>query len=489
MINVGDHLDSQSVTYVNLFTAQYPSVQHVVNLVITEVLVPLPVHEGLIPKEWKYQFMQGCRNVSVENSCISLITAINGAYNTNLRQSNESEMQLITIIDACLHMFNVIMRTHNKRAIAVTTSGRCMPDYSAEYKQKYPLIVGEDKLQRNFRSGVYGHDPLVELIDKSPIQEWEMFYGSIPYIFGYHVVGDAVTSIMNFGLVHPSPPYFTLLFSEDIVNTEGRCRFCFLLLKLIPVLKYLTRLANNETALGLTWTESKIKDGFVKTVKVVVINRVPVLEIAWTPIHDNIAILRQRMEVMQPVYDALCKRNPINVLRYHHDHQGIEESIFEGQLMGYKCFLVPFGRPVAISTNAELKSCLISVCRELQNIHAQGIIFNDIRWANICQHQDNNNSTFYFLVDFDEARKVQPADNICPGITGLNASTHFNVQFPHSFETDLWAIGYLLFSVSEISFQPTTEQRNLAMFIMTSIQQKESLSLDEIIRRIEALPV
>lgn len=485
---MGDHLDRHSISYIHSLTSDYPTVQNVVNLVAARgVLNPLPVNEALLPPDWKDTFLEGCINVPVDDSCISLITAFNGAFNSILRQSDESEMQLITIIDACLHIFNVIMKTNNKRGTTITTSGRCMPDYSTEYKKKYPLTVGEDKLQRNYRKGEYGHDPLVELLTKSPLTQWKMFYGNIPFIFGYHVVGSESTSVMEFGLIHPSPPYFTPLFHEDIVNTDGRCRFCFLLLKLLPVLKYLMRVANNETALGLGWTNSSVKPGFLKTLKVVVMDRAPVLEIAWTPIH--IPTFQQTIDAMRPVYDVLCKRNHINVLRYHRDHQGIETVISDqGSLLGYKCFLVPFGRPVAISTNAELKACLISVCRELQDIHAKGIVFNDIRWANICQHQDDNNSTIYFLVDFDDAREIQQSNNICPGIPNLDTSTHFNVHIPHSFETDLWAIGNLLNSLSEVSFRPTTEQRNLGMEIMMRIQNRELLSLDNIIERIEHLP-
>ncbi len=121
-------------------------------------------------------FNKNCvENVPLAQTCTRLVIVINYAYNLNPIQSSVSEMQLISVIDACFYIFNVVIGQKLHINVSISTSGLCKPDYSVEYGGKFPLVMGEDKLKTNYAKGKYGKDPHVELLAKAPLTRWNDF--------------------------------------------------------------------------------------------------------------------------------------------------------------------------------------------------------------------------------------------------------------------------------------------------------------------------
>lgn len=494
IVNIHESHDEHTTAYTGEISERndtFPTVANVtqfVNQQTSKAAFPLPANHDCFHDEWIRLFKPHIVNVSVGETCATIMKAVNHAANVNIYQSDEAEMQLITSIDACLYIFNIILRRNHKRNISTTTSGLSRPDYSNECQGKYPLIVGEDKLDGNYTVGIMGKDPKMELISKSPLEGWTVAYGEIPYIFGYYAIGDATTNRICFGLIHPGGDNFTTLFEGDITHNYHRARFVLCLIKLIPVLLYLMRVAQSQSVSGLGWKrESMERGGARKALSLGVINKAIVLEIRWE-CHIQMNLLIAKVEALRPAYDILCRREDPNVLHYHPDHTEIEE-IFDHRthsVVGYKCFLLPFGKPVGFRDILELKQCLLTICREVQWCHQHNVILNDIRWTNICTTDDGNS---FFLVDFDDARVVEGPNFRCPSNPDLDAKTHFGVEKEHSFEVDIWAIGILIDTASTVGITLSIQQRNVGRNIMTSVEKGDAnMTLDRVIALIETFP-
>jgi hypothetical protein len=86
-----------------------------------------------------------------------------------------------------LLIFNLILRRNHSRknTDAIASFGAHQPSYSNGYNAKFPLIIGEEKLTKDYREGVPGRDPKLLLLSKIPLNRWKEFFGDIPFIFGY----------------------------------------------------------------------------------------------------------------------------------------------------------------------------------------------------------------------------------------------------------------------------------------------------------------
>jgi hypothetical protein len=464
----------------------FTSVNAVTNFLYQQLngaIYKLPVDLRCFEASWDGEFQQNCIEVSLSKTCTKLVKSINYAYNLNPIQSNVSEMQLISVIDACLFVFNVVIEQLPNRNVSITTSGQCKPDYSIEYAGKFPLVMGEDKLKSNYKEGKYGKDPYVELLAKTPFTRWNHFFGELPFIFGYHALGDADSNYLEFGLIHPTlnekGEHFTPLFAGDLVNMHDRERFCSILFKLIPVLIYLLKLCSRQSVGGYSWKHTVCREGFCKSLRVVMMRSIPVLEIQWSA--TTFEILTSKMRMIQRVFALIGSRDATNCnwLHFHPFHTrivGVENEI--GATEGYKCFMIPFGQSPNLVSGSNFKHCLRTICDEVKWCHEHNLIHNDIRWANICT-LDNA----YFLVDFDDAYIISN-EQLCPPIEGLHPETHFKIDEVHGCETDLWAIGHLMITANEVAYTVTHSQRLLGIRIMEDVKNQVIHNIDQIIQLI-----
>ena len=309
---------------------------------------------------------------------------------------------------------------------------------------------------------------------------WNHFFGELPFIFGYHALGDADSNYLEFGLIHPATneqgENFTPIFAGDLVNMHDRERFCSILFKLLPVLIYLLKLCSRQVVGGYSWKHKMHREGFCKSLSVIMMRSIPVLEIQWSAI--TYETLNSKMDMIQRVVALIGLRSASNWLHFHPFHQQIERIETDiGATEGYKCFMIPFGQPTILVSGTNFKHCLRSVCDEVKWCHERNLIHNDIRWANICT-LDNT----YFLVDFDDAYIIDR--NLCPPVPGLDAKTHFKVDELHGFETDLWAIGHLMITADQVGYTVTHSQRQLGIQIMTDVERQVIQNIDQIIQLI-----
>jgi hypothetical protein len=73
----------------------------------------LPFADRCIPEEWQSLFRPHCVNVSVEQTCAAYTKGFNYAFNRIVHQSNECEVQLTTLIDGCLLIYNLVLRRNH----------------------------------------------------------------------------------------------------------------------------------------------------------------------------------------------------------------------------------------------------------------------------------------------------------------------------------------------------------------------------------------
>jgi hypothetical protein len=334
-ISLEEPLDSNSMNYCNSIRAAaviFPTVASVVQFNNQRdqeaALRKLPVYRACFPHPWKDIFDSICTSVRLEESCSSIMKAMNHGYDAVNHQSDESEIQLITVIDACLHLFNIIMRRNHQR----NSAGSYTPRYSNEYKETFLLIVGEEKLRNDYLPNTMGNDPKLDLLSKIPFSCWADFYGKIPFIFGYYAIGDSTVNRINFGLIHPengNGEHFTSLYEGDILSSFQRGKFIAFLLKIIPVFLELMRVADSQKLVvqkGLVWRHNSARAGICKTVSVVVIEGTPVVEISWTPLGGNCDLFHSKMEMIIRVFDILGKRAREHSYRlhYHPTHRSIQ---------------------------------------------------------------------------------------------------------------------------------------------------------------------
>lgn len=165
----------------------------------------LPVDFRCFQTSFNVFFLKNCVHVSLSKTCTKLAKTINFAYNVNPIQNNLPDMQMMSVINACLYLFNVVLeRNPHRKWREFSTSGQCKPSYVMEYAGNIPLVIGEEKLWRNYTTGVHGKDPHVDLLDKIPLTRWKDFFGDLPFIFGYHALGDESSHFIEFGLIHPT---------------------------------------------------------------------------------------------------------------------------------------------------------------------------------------------------------------------------------------------------------------------------------------------
>ena len=192
---------------------------------------------------------------------------------------------------------------------------------------------------------------------------------------------------MEFGLTHPrvneQGDHFTTLFNGDLINKDDREQFCSVLFKLLPVLIYLLRLCARQVVGGYSWKHEMKREGFCKSLNMIMMQSIPVLEIKWYA--TTFLILDSKMRMIQRVVELIGSRSTSNWLRFHPYHPKIECVKNESnEVVGYKSFMIPFGRRTDLESGTHFKNCLRNVCDEVKWCHAHNLIHNDIRWATIC---------------------------------------------------------------------------------------------------------
>lgn len=364
--------------------------------------------------------------------CISLVQAVEVFAQLAVDDvTDRAEMTVNSIIDNLLNVLSMALSLHRERNTSTSTSGSCRPDYSLG-----EIMKGEDKTLMNYQEGVVGHDPVLDLIDKTPFAEWNSAFGeNIPFIFAYTSVSSTQGVMFTLGVIDRNTQQFVPLHATLNISLDvNRPTIMALVFKVLPYVKALHQeFVSKYKVLGnFEVVRKSDHPPCTKTIRYVVKGRTRVFEKKWK-FGSNVNCDQFYVRMTQ-IFERIADRV---VFRVHPDLSfKLEDAV------SVKGFFLPFGAPTAIRTFAEALRC----AREISNIVAvlieQGVVHHDITLDNVMQTTNGS----YFLVDYDDAAVVD-GNGQCPAIPfdRLSPTKHCTDTYKsHGHEVDLWAIGSLL---------------------------------------------
>jgi len=359
---------------------------------------------------------------------------------------NDSEQTMTPIVDASLQLLVLFCQVQRARNVAHhTTSARKKPDYFIA-KHHTVVVRGEEKLQSNYQPGIYGHDPVVENVEKTPWGRWAEFYGEAPYILSFSCIGDSSHVNMTMGVLVAMSESFVPLFTYNIASSFDRPKFALEVLKLLPVLKGIISAVSvaNIPSLnsGVTMERCQIELGMTKEISVLVHEGEPIVEMRWSLRNSAqmYAMLTRMVAVFGRIDTLPCDVGCMRLVRPLGLHKTDDDIKME-----FKGFFSPYGQQLRLATVKEVVCAVASVATCLEQLHGVGVVHNDIRWDNVVQLTNEDASVKYIVIDFDDSYVVQESAPRCPALTHLNRDGHCPLTFePHGAEVDVWALGYLL---------------------------------------------
>ena len=151
---------------------------------------------------------------------------------------------------------------------------------------------------------------------------------------------------------------------------------------------------------------------------------------------------------------------------------------------------VPYGQLLTLNTAKEVLLCVVAVARTLAQLHALGVVHNDIRWDNIVEYQadeleaDDVEEVKYIIIDFDDAFTLTQGSDLCPALGHLSEEDHSEQSRleAHGCEVDVWSLGHLLLSNS------LTNRHRAVSRVANDIKANfASLSADAVVALLEKL--
>jgi hypothetical protein len=446
----------------------------------------IPVSHMLLTlsEHWKFFEENCCLRVDDSNHCESFSSYCQIFCDTVDLQTNDSEGTMYRIIDSALLIFSIVLGKQRSRNTRNTTSGLKMPDYTLE--SIAPLLIGEDKLLSNYKPGIYGHDPLVELLSKIPFQRWSEFYGELPFIFGYYALGQSSVNQFYFGCIVAKTRNFEILFEANLCDLNVRPVVAAYFFNLLPVFKLLKDiLAKFPIGLSLSWTKENVHNrfGLRKCLSVLVEDNEPVLVVKWFFIGNDAANRMQTFfQAQQEIFHVLQTRQDAAHQLRSKDRLCPFKILSESEdiRVGFKGILVPYACPIRPNTIKDMVAILIDVCEELNWLHQNRIVHNDIRWENIMEFNGR-----VCIVDYDDAFLLSDAHQYCPPLLHLDSATHHKSVFQdHRYEADLYAIG-LLIDDAQQRLRPLVSDELLD--VSRKIQRCESITIDQVMTFLKSI--
>ena len=442
--------------------------------------------DGLRNMEYWDRFVTACHDEGSEGSlsCETLSDALCHFASFPCMNTDNSEQSMIGLDDAALLVFNLYAQKMRDRNVSHTSTSGKLPDYNLTVSNAQ-MIRGEEKLKSNYKVGAYGHDPKVENVQKTPWGRWRQFYGTSPYVLSFMCVGSANEQLFTMGALVHSTRSFEELFTIDIAKSFNRPAFAVELLKLLPVVKGILRCAR-DVSLPLPGSLTRVHEslGIVKVMSWVVVEQRPVVVIEWKfRSEPNLLLMLHRL---QAVFDLIKEHPTLNCLRLFGAH-GIHEV--ENDL-AIKGSFVPYGQLLMLNTAKEVLLCVGAVARTLAQLHAVGVVHNDIRWDNIVQYQadeveaDDVEEVKYIIIDFDDAFTLTEGSDLCPALDHLSIEDHSEQSRleAHGCEVDVWSLGHLLLSKS------LTNRHGAVSRVANHIKANfTSLSADDVVALLERL--
>jgi hypothetical protein len=380
-----------------------------------------------------------------------------------------SEMESNALVDAALFPLQVLVEASCSRNSRTSTTGTKLPDYSLSVgTAATPLLLGEDKTASSC------NDPVDDLESKAPWDDWEQFYGDVPYYFAYACTSSPAMVKLTFGIMDRDSKKFVALFAHDIRLTRNRETFSMELLKMFPIVRavndHIQRLSGNQP-----WRfEKEEAFGIKKVMSTVMMSNVPVFRKEWyfrNPADAGrfVARLSNIFETLNhvPVPSTTTFRMVLHDALHHSTE---DPCVVKGNF-------VPFCLKFKITDESHLLAIVLDIALQVKFLHDNSVVHNDIRWDNIMQY-----GAKFILVDYDDAFTVSN-DQPCPAMPHLNAAEHHRRSFClHSGEVDCWALGRLLLT----SAIPISENsRSLGTKIVDLCTSRTSSYITDVIQWLE----
>ena len=373
-------------------------------------------------------------------SCNSFLSAFQ-TFAIQPVHANEfvGEMEVVPLVNAAFLAVQVLLQTKIARNCKTVTTGNKLPDFKMTVgNSKIPILLGEDKASRLYQRGVRAKDPVLDLEDKAPWENWEQFYGNIPYYFAYICIGGSASVDLTIGVMDRQSKKFLPVHSNNISNPRQRSEFSIALVKLFPVIK---AIADHCQKLNTpVWSVEREFIDMTRKMDTVIVSNVPVFRKEWV-YHglsgtDKAELFYDRIK---KVFETLTQESSPNELTFMVPFEPIHKS---NHIV--KAHFIPFGNRVLIQNEQQLLTCVLTIARAVQHLHSIRIIHNDIRWDNIMEFDGR-----HFLVDFDDAYCLSNETPSCPPLSHLGADEHCPLSFQaHGGEVDCWAIGRILVTSS-----------------------------------------
>lgn len=297
-----------------------------------------------------------------------------------------------------------------------------------------PIVVfrGEDKMEREANGR---HHPRTELEDKTPWEEWPMFFNDLPYIFGYFAVGRPGRLQLQLGcLVQEQRKFVALGQTHDLATVAGRVQAYLFFLKLVPFLRAAANRASGAP-LNLDW---ELDRGDGVTLRYAVM--------------DGVTRVRKRYKCPSTahaygLHDAWLARK-----RFLASIEG-SQNFFVPVLEIYtddKDAIVHFARCDEVEmTLANVLMAVYHTMEALEVLHANGCVHNDIRWPNV---MFSRAASRYVLIDFDMSAMLEE-DNLVPPIYNLSREDHApSIRERHGPEVDVWGVGNMMRKQNRIAW-------------------------------------
>ena len=365
-----------------------------------------------------------------------------------------------------------------ERNISIATSGASRPDYALGI-----CFIGEDKTDQNYRRGVLGHDPVVDVLDVTPFKDWSKFFGDlVPFIFAYSAVGSAMSVMFSLGVIVRDTQTFVPLQQSpvNISRPEERPRIMKDILVIMPFLIALEKtVSKNYGWIGDNKMERySIVPACKKIIERVTRSRQLVLKKSWYfPDHADMVELQRRLI---EIFRRMSTQPDILLFRAEIDAESSIKHIAEGGSTFLSGYFLPIGEKLMIANLEEAVTCLLDIANSVSVLMRLGIIHHDISVDNVMKVGDR-----YFLIDFDDAMCIDTyTDGVCPpfDVNRLSADKHCPSTYRnHGHEVDIWSIGKLMVTL------PFNGRQKLAKLGLKVQEEYKTMKIEEVISEIQQI--
>lgn len=182
--------------------------------------------------------------VKREDACEDLVHAIYKMMSDESRTTKNfvTEDAVIPLVDTCMLIPQLTLglkASHNKGSSS-SDGGR--PDYQLENKH-CAILFGENKMKLRAENG---DDPVLQLESRVRWNDWESFYGNVPYIFGFTTIASYDRVDFNFGILDRQSQSFISLQTTNLLDSYEVADYCEFMIKLAPIMNLINEMTLNH---------------------------------------------------------------------------------------------------------------------------------------------------------------------------------------------------------------------------------------------------